>query len=116
MIAGPAGGRCSAHGVHSFLARAGHHLSPQPLSSGENVFEKLGAGFTLLAFDADPKPFDNAARLLHIPVKIVRDSYAGGREQYGARLVLVRPDQHVAWAGNAAPNDIAGLWQKVVGR
>jgi 4-hydroxyisophthalate hydroxylase len=116
VIAGPAGGRSSAHGVHSFLARAGHHLSPQLLSSGENVFEKLGPGFTLLAFDTDPKPFDEIARLLHIPLTIVRDSYVDGREQYGARLVLVRPDQHVAWAGNAAPNDTAVLWQKLVGR
>lgn len=115
VIAGPAGGRCSAHGVHSFRARAGHHLAPQPLSSGRNVFDELASGFTLLAFDADPKPFDDAARLLRIPLKIVRDSCAGGREQYGARLVLVRPDQHVAWAGNAAPDDTAALWRKVAG-
>ncbi len=116
VIAGPSGGRTTAEGVHSFLARAGHHLAPQPLSSGRNVFEELGLGFILLAFDADPRPLENAARSLNIPAKIVRDSYAGGREQYGNRLVLVRPDQHVAWAGNVAPHNPAALWQKVTGR
>jgi cysteine desulfurase/selenocysteine lyase len=39
-------------GDHSFKARAGHHLAPQTLSSGRNVFEELGEGFTLLAFGA----------------------------------------------------------------
>ena len=53
VVMGPPNGVCSAHGVHSFKARAGHHLAPQALSSGRNVFEELGPGFTLLAFDAD---------------------------------------------------------------
>ena len=35
-------------GSHAFAARAGHHLAPQPLSSGRNVFDELGDGFTLL--------------------------------------------------------------------
>jgi len=44
------------------------------------------------------------------------DSYAGGREQYGNRVVLVRPDQHVAWAGNAVTDNPIDLWQTVTGR
>ncbi len=116
VIAGPPGGRTTAQGVHSFLARAGHHLAPQPLSSGRNVFEEFGPGFTLLSFDAEPRPLEDIARSLNIPVKIVRGSYAGGREQYGHRLILVRPDQHVAWASNVAPDDPVRLWQKVTGR
>ncbi|MDB5406859.1 MAG: Monooxygenase, FAD-binding, partial [Rhodospirillales bacterium] len=39
VVAGPPGAICSAHGNHTFAARAGHHLPPQPLSSGRNVFE-----------------------------------------------------------------------------
>ena len=119
MVAGPPGGRCSAHGTHSFAARAGHHLAPQPLSSGRNVFDELGPGFTLLAFDADDgtaAAFDEAARSLRIPLKIVRDNYAGGREAYGARLVLVRPDQYVVWTGDATPDDPRQLLSKVAGR
>ena len=69
----------SAHGSHTFKARAGHHLPPQLLSSGRNVFEELGADFTLLAFDGDDQTaaaFEKAARRLGVPLKIVCDSYA----------------------------------------
>jgi hypothetical protein len=39
-------------GVMSFKAEAGHHLVPKELSSGRNVFDKLGDWFTLLTLDA----------------------------------------------------------------
>jgi hypothetical protein len=35
-------GACSAKGSHRFEARAGHHLAPATLASGDNVFEVLG--------------------------------------------------------------------------
>lgn len=49
----PQGGKCSAVGQHLFSARAGHHLPPQTLSNGRNIYEALGSGFTLIALDAD---------------------------------------------------------------
>ena len=52
----------TAHGKHVFKARAGHHLAPQPLSSGRNVFEELGRGFTLLAFGADDAAVRRSSR------------------------------------------------------
>jgi 2-polyprenyl-6-methoxyphenol hydroxylase-like FAD-dependent oxidoreductase len=119
VVAGPPGGVCGAHGDHLFKARAGHHLAPQPLSSGRNVFEELGRGFTLLAFDAEDatvQAFEAAAHNLAVPLKVVRDSAGGGRERYEARLVLVRPDQFVAWTGDRAPADTVALIGKVVGR
>ena len=48
VMFGPPGGVSSAHGSHTFKARAGHHLPSQLLSSGRNVFEELGPDFTLL--------------------------------------------------------------------
>ena len=39
---------------------------------------------------------------------------AAARELYEADLALVRPDQIVAWRGNALP-DAAGLWNRVLG-
>ena len=117
VVAGPPGGKCSAHGIHSFAARAGHHLAPQLLSSGRNVFEELGPGFTLLAFGADSRRFRRGgARGRGVPLKIVRDTYADGRKQYGARLILVRPDQYVVWAGDTPPEDARQLLNKVTGR
>lgn len=115
-MCGPLGGKCSAHGTHEFRARAGHHLAPQTLSSGRNVFEALGPDFTLLSFDADPAPFADAARSLGIPLTVVTESFAGGREAYEARLVLVRPDQYVAWTGDRPPPDPAAILRKVTGQ
>lgn len=119
VVAGPPHGICSAHGFHTFKARAGHHLSPQPLSSGRNVFEELGGGFTLIALDSDERTtqsFEAAAKLFDIPLKVVRDTQQGGREQYEASLVLIRPDQYVVWTGDRAPDDVSALFRKVVGR
>ncbi|HEX2555706.1 MAG TPA: FAD-dependent monooxygenase [Microvirga sp.] len=116
---GDDGAGCSASGSHAFKARAGHHLAPQPLSSGRNVFEALGSGFTLLGFDPDEaavEAFVQAARAARVPLTVVQDSREGGRERYEAGLVLVRPDQFVAWAGDRGPHDASRILQRVVGR
>ena len=76
----------SAHGEHMIKARAGHHLTPRALSSGRNVFEELGPGFTLLAFGADDAAvaaFEEAAKALGVPLKVVRDTL--GRRPRGLR-------------------------------
>jgi 2-polyprenyl-6-methoxyphenol hydroxylase-like FAD-dependent oxidoreductase len=119
VVMGPPNGVCSAHGIHSFKARVGHHLAPQPLSSGRNVFEEVGSGFTLLAFEADDRAveaFEQAARSSRIPLKLVRDSRRAEREAYEAPLVLVRPDQYVVWTGDRAPDDVGAVMRRVAGR
>lgn len=118
VVLGPPGAICTVHGSHSFAARAGHHLGPQLLSSGRNAFEELGPGFTLLAFDADERSvgsIQQAANARRIPLKVVRDSYAADRKAYEARLVLVRPDQYVVWAGDEAPPDPADFVRRIAG-
>jgi 2-polyprenyl-6-methoxyphenol hydroxylase-like FAD-dependent oxidoreductase len=120
VVIGPPGGKSTAHGKHVFKARVGHHLPPQALTSGRNVFEELGGGgFTLLAFDADDvgvSAFEQAAASLHVPFKAVRDTYADGRTRYEARMILVRPDQFIAWTGDGAPGNVNALMRKVAGR
>ncbi len=118
VILGPAGGVCSIHGAYTHVAQAGHHLSPRTLSTGRNVYEELGAGFTLLAFEADgaAAAIEQAAHAANVPLKTIRDRYAGDVERYAARLVLVRPDQYVVWAGNEAPADPAALLRRVTGQ
>ena len=119
VVMGPDGGVCSIHGRMSFKAEAGHHLAPKQLSSGRNVFEELSDGFTLLAFDPEDqsvRSLEAAARQRHVPLKVIRDTYAGGREQYESRLVLVRPDQYVVWAADVAPTDAGGLITRVSGQ
>jgi hypothetical protein len=117
IVWGVAGAACSAVGSHAFVARAGHHLAPQPLSSGRNVFEELGGGFTLLEFNGDDslcRAFVVAAEQLRAPLKIVRDSRAAC-EHYGAAYVLVRPDHFVAWAGNDSSANPAEILRKAIG-
>ena len=119
VVTGPAGGVTSAHGSHVVTARPGHHLPPQPLSQGGTVFEALGRGFTLLAWDAADdavRAFEQSAAAAGVPLTVVRDSYADGREAYDVRLILVRPDQFVAWTGNEAPADVDALLRTVTGR
>jgi len=82
------------------------------------VFEELGRGFTLLAFDVDDaavRAFEQAAGALKVPLKVVRDSHADGRTAYESRMILVRPDQFIVWIGDAAPADAAAIMRKVAG-
>ncbi|MGH6727632.1 MAG: FAD-dependent monooxygenase [Pseudolabrys sp.] len=104
IVFGPPDGVTTAHGIHSARARPGHHLSPQVLSNGRNVFEALGREFTLLALGADGGDFETAARAQKVPLKVVYDGSSTARENYAASLILVRPDQHVAWSGESAAN------------
>jgi 2-polyprenyl-6-methoxyphenol hydroxylase-like FAD-dependent oxidoreductase len=116
IVFGPEGAVSSAIGSHAYAARAGHHLTPQPLSSGKNVFEELGQGFTLidLGTNETATAFETAASALNVPLKVIRDHAADGREKYAARLILVRPDQFVTWAGEDA--EPMHVLQRAIGR
>jgi 4-hydroxyisophthalate hydroxylase len=119
VVLGPPGGVSSAHGQHSLKARAGHHLTPQQLSSGRNVFEEFGSAFTLIALDAEAASvaaIEAAASRQKVPLKTIRDSFGGGRESYEARLILVRPDQYVVWTGDRVAGDAEALMERVTGR
>jgi 4-hydroxyisophthalate hydroxylase len=118
IVCGMPGGGCSALGSHAFAARAGHHLSPQPLSSGRNVFEELGSGFTLLSLGGEHAvcdAFGAAAERMRMPLAVMADSRSGGRERYEAAYVLVRPDQFVSWAANEACGDPTVILRKAIG-
>jgi 4-hydroxyisophthalate hydroxylase len=108
----------SAHGSHTFKARAGHHLPPQLLSSGRNVFEELGNGFTLIALGVDDSvgaSFAHAAEARGVPLKVIRDSCRDGRTAYEAKLMLVRPDRYVAWLSDTAPARADAVIARAVG-
>ena len=119
VVFGPEGGRSGASGSHTFAANAGHHLSPLTLSSGKNVYEELAGGFTLLALDASPHDvtaLTEAASELGVPLTVIEDSFDGDRKEFERRLVLVRPDQFVAWAGDSLDLSAAEILQTAVGR
>jgi hypothetical protein len=118
VVFGPPGGLNSAHGVHSFKARPGHHLAPAPLLDGKSTFEALGSGFTLLAFDASQQSvaeFKSAAQKFGIPLTVISASRDGGREVYESGLVLVRPDQYVVWVGEHAGGEAERILRRATG-
>ena len=50
-----------------------------------------------------------------MPLKLVTDDNTEAREFYKAALVLVRPDQFVAWVSDADVTDAAGIIRRAVG-
>ena len=73
------------------------------LQDGRAVFDLLGPWFTLLAFPgSDPSILQAAAQRQKVPLHVLLIDDANAAAVYGARLILVRPDHHVAWRGNVA--------------
>jgi 2-polyprenyl-6-methoxyphenol hydroxylase-like FAD-dependent oxidoreductase len=79
------------------------------LAPGHALFDEFGPGFTLIDFGADAgstASFVKAAAARGVPLKILR---LAPLEPYRSKLVLVRPDQHIAWHGDAADDVLAGV-------
>ena len=88
------------------------------LADGRPVYDALGPGYTLLRYDPDVAvaPLADAMRANGVPFAVV-DVPAGEVQPPGARkLILARTDQHVAWRGDAIPDDPAHLVGKLLGR
>ena len=67
-----------------------------------SLLDRFGRDFTLLCLAAGPSPqtaWLQAAQSLGIPLAFVTHADPAARSVYGADLVLVRPDHHVAWRG-----------------
>lgn len=101
-------GQPSAKGSHSYRARPGHHLSPQKLSDGTNIYDRLGKGFSLLILghEDDADYFARAAAARNLPLTIIIDPAEQARSNYCSDIILVRPDHYVAWAGLARAGNI----------
>lgn len=115
IVASPPGLTPSARGAHSFIARSGHHLAPFRLTTGRDVYESLGSGFALLCADPSAQSAESlrgAAAARRVPLTTIDVGPAGARF-YGSELVLVRPDQFVAWT---AASDDAGEPARVIAR
>jgi 2-polyprenyl-6-methoxyphenol hydroxylase-like FAD-dependent oxidoreductase len=73
------------------------------LRDGRSLFDLWGPGFTLLAAEpgaeAEVAPLVAAARAAGVPLSVVAPGDERLGALYGARLVLIRPDGHVAWRG-----------------
>jgi 2-polyprenyl-6-methoxyphenol hydroxylase-like FAD-dependent oxidoreductase len=75
------------------------------LADGRSLYDALGFEFTLLRLGsrpADAAPFVAAAAMLALPLAVVDVASEEARDLYEADLALIRPDQIVAWRGNAS--------------
>ncbi|MCB1366336.1 MAG: FAD-dependent monooxygenase [Rhodobacteraceae bacterium] len=118
IVCGTEGAAPSALGSHEFRARAGHHLAPQMLDDGRGAFAHLGPGFTLFAHEdqaATADAFADAARAAGVPLTLAMSGDCPAFAGWQARLVLVRPDHYVAWAGDAT-GAAASILARVAGR
>jgi 2-polyprenyl-6-methoxyphenol hydroxylase-like FAD-dependent oxidoreductase len=74
-------------------------------ADGTPLHDKLGPWFSVLAFDgASTDHMAAAAARRGVPLEILRVADPELAKIYQAKLVLVRPDQHVCWRGNAQPD------------
>jgi 2-polyprenyl-6-methoxyphenol hydroxylase-like FAD-dependent oxidoreductase len=87
------------------------------LSNGDALFDRFGRDFTLLKLrrDVDTAALERAATSRGIPLKVIAVDDAPVHDLYGRDLTLIRPDQHIAWRGNAPPERPETLLEKVVG-
>jgi 2-polyprenyl-6-methoxyphenol hydroxylase-like FAD-dependent oxidoreductase len=81
------------------------------LRDGRSLYDALGAGFTLLRFDRSVavEQLLGAAAKRGVPLAMLDVDADDASALYTHRLVLSRPDQHVAWRGNAQPDDPLSL-------
>ena len=87
------------------------------LGKDESLYDRFGPGFTLLQVnhsDAADALVQTAERR-GIPLKVLSVDHPELPALYEARLALIRPDQHVAWRGNALPEDVDALLAAVTG-
>lgn len=85
------------------VAKPGHRAPHAWLGDDLALYDRLGPGLTLLDLRADATDtaaFAAAAHERSMPLAVVAVDDPHVRELYEAPLVLVRPDQHVAWRGD----------------
>jgi hypothetical protein len=58
---------------------------------------------------ADASGLEHATRTYGAPVTVLNVPDEVARDIYGYDLILLRPDLHVVWRGNAAPEDAAQI-------
>lgn len=84
------------------------------LRDGRSTLDLFGSGFTLLRFDS----IDTAALLKSargVPIAAVSVEEPEIARLYERKLVLVRPDGHVAWRGDTLPRNISEIVEPLRG-
>jgi len=98
--------------------RAPHAWIDESRGRGSSLYDRFGSGFTLLRLGphaSDAGALTAAAAARKVPLTTLDVADRDIRDLYECDLALIRPDQHVAWRGNALPGDPAKLMAQVTG-
>jgi hypothetical protein len=98
-------------------ARPGHRAPHVWLRDGRTILDLFGRDYTLLRFNGAPDvdAIVHAAETRSMPLAIHDVAEEEAAALYQRRLVLVRTDGHVAWRGDAVPDDPLALIDRVRG-
>ena len=92
------------------IAAVGNRLPHKWLTPTESLFDRLGKEYTVIGAAADVAPLTAEAARRGVPLSTLDDPSLKLDEFLGARVVLVRPDEHIAWMGGAIPeSDAVGI-------
>ncbi len=104
------GTRAHGHSSGAFIpsARPGTRAPHAWIGNGQSILDLFGNGYVLLRLGENPVPADglvDAANLSRVPFKVVDINDPKIADLYQRKLVLVRPDGHVAWRDDACPKN-----------
>lgn len=87
------------------------------LANGDSLYDAMGPDFTLLRFDPTiaVDGLLAAAESVGMPLCLLDIAASDADPVYTHPLILSRPDQHIAWRGQSAPDDPAALIDLVRG-
>jgi FAD binding domain len=95
-------------------ARPGRRIPHIWVSPGVSSLDLVGPGFTVIAADAaGADALVRAAADRHVPMTVHGSDVLA--THFGAKFIVLRPDQVVAWCGDAAPPDAHALLDHVSG-
>lgn len=93
--------QCDDDSYYRPVAAAGNRLPHHWLTPGDSLYDHLGTGFTVVGADTDTAPIDIAAKRRGVPLVRIGRELIDSRKRYRADVLLIRPDQHIAWLGDA---------------
>lgn len=98
---GPGAGSQTTDGT-DFTPRAlpGNRLPHRWVRPGLSLYDLLGRGFALLGDPSRAEPLLALAAAQQVPLNVVSAIGVPVADAFGAALVLVRPDHHIAWLGD----------------
>ncbi len=97
-------------------SRPGARAPHAPLGDGRSMLDLYGREFTLVSFaGGDGSVIATAAAKRNVPLRLVAVDDPAAAALHERKLVLVRPDGHVAWRGDAPPADALAVIDTVRG-